>query len=596
MKIYNSVVKGLVAATFVAGLASCQSFLDEYNPGNQTVTFFETAEGFETEVNGAYSSLRSVYNNGNYLTLTWMGTDLFTQSGIAGLNNLNQYTSLLDNREGAVSGWWNSLYGALMAVNSTIEYGAKVQGMDAKLIEQRVAEMKGLRALYLFEIVRNWGDAPLMNYSVSSPEYNGRRDPAADIYAQILADLQEAIAALPASYAGNNFGRFSSSAARHLRALVYLTRGYSTIGESTDFANAYADATAVVDGSDHSLIDDYGQVHRYDNQTNPEIILSVQFSLDAISGKGNKLNQYLIFPYREGYTGGAKDALYGNDDNSFMPTKYAYMMFDWAKDKRAQVTYMSSFNGDPTTSTDGKTTGHNWMQVTQAVTGRYVVGDASLIFPTPAYSEAPPADKIKADTQTIPYPTGDVTNFSPDGEGNAYWTMGGTPNTSFSCRTYLPVWKFRDNNTEFLESSNNMTGTRDTYLFRVGETCLIAAEAAMKAGDNANALKYLNMVRARAEINPGDLVYPEGTTVTIDMILDERALELFGESSRWNDLQRTGKLVERVRKYNWDVNNLSTGTTQLTEGSTKFYLRPIPLAWIQSLRNHGDITNNPGWE
>lgn len=130
----------------------------------------------------------------------------------------------------------------------------------------------------------------------------------------------------------------------------------------------------------------------------------------------------------------------------------------------------------------------------------------------------------------------------------------------------------------------------------MAETYLIAAEAALNCNDNANALKYLNKIRQRAEVTQGALQYPEGTVVTIDMILDERALELFGESSRWNDLQRTGKLVERARTYNWDITNESGGAvTQLVEGSTKFYLRPIPIAWLNSLKNGQQIVNNPGW-
>lgn len=130
----------------------------------------------------------------------------------------------------------------------------------------------------------------------------------------------------------------------------------------------------------------------------------------------------------------------------------------------------------------------------------------------------------------------------------------------------------------------------------MAETYLIAAEAYVKKGDNANALFYLNKVRQRAEKAPGSLVKSEGSTVTIDDILDERAIELFGEAPRWNDLQRTGKLNERVLKYNWDVTHITGGIpAQLTEGSTQFYLRPVPLQWLNSLSNGQELGNNPGW-
>ena len=96
---------------------------------------------------------------------------------------------------------------------------------------------------------------------------------------------------------------------------------------------------------------------------------------------------------------------------------------------------------------------------------------------------------------------------------------------------------------------------------------------------------------------PGLKLY-EGT-VTIDDVLQERALELFGEVSRWNDLTRTGKLAERVLEYNWDVNNIYGGImkTDLSAATNaKFSLRPIPLSWLNSLSNGKELHNNPGWE
>ena len=167
-------------------------------------------------------------------------------------------------------------------------------------------------------------------------------------------------------------------------------------------------------------------------------------------------------------------------------------------------------------------------------------------------------------------------------------------------RTWLPVWKFKDANMQHGGTGGSVGhGSRDIYMFRLAETYLIAAEAAVKANDNAKALMYINFIRQRASTNApeGGLPLYSGT-ITIDDVLDERALELFGEVSRWNDLTRTGKLAERVLEYNWDVSNINGAVKTELSASTnaKFSLRPIPLAWLNSLSNGQELGNNPGWE
>ena len=63
-------------------------------------------------------------------------------------------------------------------------------------------------------------------------------------------------------------------------------------------------------------------------------------------------------------------------------------------------------------------------------------------------------------------------------------------------------------------------------------------------------------------------------------------------------LTRTGKLAERVLEYNWDVSNINGAVKTELSASTnaKFSLRPIPLAWLNSLSNGQELGNNPGWE
>ena len=76
------------------------------------------------------------------------------------------------------------------------------------------------------------------------------------------------------------------------------------------------------------------------------------------------------------------------------------------------------------------------------------------------------------------------------------------------------------------------------------------------------------------------------SNISIDLILDESARELFGEFNRWYDLKRTGKLIERTKKYNF----WTKAKGSLTE---KHLVRPIPQTEID--RSSPSITNNEGY-
>ena len=81
------------------------------------------------------------------------------------------------------------------------------------------------------------------------------------------------------------------------------------------------------------------------------------------------------------------------------------------------------------------------------------------------------------------------------------------------------------------------------FLVRLSETYLNAAEAAVKTGDNAKAVKYLDAIVKRA--NPAKTV--NGTTVTLDQVMTERRKELVGEGHRMFDALRDGGFVHREK-------------------------------------------------
>lgn len=605
-------IKSLLVSSLLS-IVSCSDFLTEKNIASQSAEeFYATAAGYESLMTGAYNSLKSVYNSTTYYSLTQLGTDICTQNNGTVTNQLNQYTSDYLNDNGTVSGYWTTLYASLKNANAVIGKAANVitkdidprDGMDHKLVEQHVAEAKFLRALFLFELVKNWGQAPLILEEVTSASTVGKLDSGDAFYSQILSDLNDVLeSSLPMKHDATNYGRVSKAAALHLRALVYLTRAYLPYGESSDFDKALADAERVINESGHTLLGDYAMVHRQSNEQNDEIIFPINFSKG--SGWNNNIwSEFFMFVYREGWTDLGFSNLYRNDWATVMPSKYAYLLFDWNKDHRAEVTFMSPYNGDPTTSIEGENTGKNWFESTKGIT--VPKGDPVISFPVPVedgykqYSASEKETSSKNGLYIYNYPVGSIAEKSYKNASNDDYYITGYQSMNSSSRAWLPVWKFKDNNTIYQSSGTVGQGMRDIYLFRLAETHLIAAEAAVGAKKNDKALLHINKVRSRAAngAKEGGLSLYTGT-VTIDDILDERALELYGEAPRWNDLTRTGKLAERVLEYNWDVTNITGGLikTQLsTSTNEKYSLRPIPKAWLASLSNGTELGNNPGWE
>ena len=617
MKTKNIFAKTLFL-TVMFVIPGCSSFLDEENIAGQSAEeYFATAVGYESLINGCYNTLKSVYNTTNYNVISQLGTDIVTQNDIdaPSLATLNKYI-LYQSDNGFVYTQWTNLYAALKNVNAAIDRASNVitktqdprDGMDESILAKRVAEAKFLRALYLFDIVRNWGQAPLILHEPTEVSTVSQLDSADKFYEQILTDLGDVMnSALPMRQSASEYGRVSKAAAKHLRSLVYLTRGYQSYSVASDFTNALADAEDIIQNSGHTLLSDYALVHRQTNEENDEIIFCVNFA-NKDKYWGNLWSEFYMPVYRAGWVDLAPDNMYGADAAAYtiMPTKYTYLLFNWKKDQRARVTFMSPYNGDATTSIDGRTCGNNYFL---SINGSVVPkGEPVIYFPVPldgsfnnhTYTQAEKDAAKQRGQYYFNYPSGTLAEKSYKNVSNDDYYIKGNQGGNAGSRTWLPVWKFKDANMQHGGTGGSVGhGSRDIYMFRLAETYLIAAEAAVKANDNAKALMYINFIRQRASTNApeGGLPLYSGT-ITIDDVLDERALELFGEVSRWNDLTRTGKLAERVLEYNWDVSNINGAVKTELSASTnaKFSLRPIPLAWLNSLSNGQELGNNPGWE
>ncbi len=167
-------------------------------------------------------------------------------------------------------------------------------------------------------------------------------------------------------------------------------------------------------------------------------------------------------------------------------------------------------------------------------------------------------------------------------------------------------------------------GTRDVFLARLAESYLIGAEAYGRLGNYAKAVEFINYVRTRAAYHEGEekpifwykfdggspenatastvdnlLIdatywngsdndeiekYPEGVDTKeerfIHFMLNERCRELLGEMFRWEDLKRTGTLIDRTYAFNDDARNSNT--------LQKFHrLRPFPEIHLDAVQIDG---------
>lgn len=117
----------------------------------------------------------------------------------------------------------------------------------------------------------------------------------------------------------------------------------------------------------------------------------------------------------------------------------------------------------------------------------------------------------------------------------------------------------------------------DQVFLRLADTYLLLAEALHKTGNNSasnGAAYYINQIRERSNATPIN-----ESDVTLDYILDERARELLTEEYRRETLVRTGKLVERTRKYN----HIASGERDKGTGIQDYHvLLPIPQVVIDA--------------
>ena len=246
---------------------------------------------------------------------------------------------------------WQQHYAAIKKANVVL---AKVPAInfDNTLKERLLAEVKFLRALYYFNLVRLYGGVPLItDYQkyINAGDYAVAKSTPAEVYTQIEKDLKEAAAVLPATYASPNVGRATAGAAKSLLALVYLTKASLPLSIVSHYKDAVAQAEQALSPADgetgnygYDLVTNYSEVFLPAFKNNKEHIFSAQFKSNSLN-QGNNENPRSILNGIPGLTGGYAHMVrfHTNGSDKFFNLYKLYK----PGDKRRDVTFVRSYTG-----------------------------------------------------------------------------------------------------------------------------------------------------------------------------------------------------------------------------------------------------------
>ena len=552
--IRKSIVVCGMAAMMLAG-QGCKDVLDENIISGVGTDYLNTPKGFEDGVKAAYSSLRFYYGTQQGLTMSEFGTDIYATGADGGYKGFHFYDGQLNPTVDYLATTWDELYRGINTCNAVIERAPNVTGIADNVKKLRIAEAKFLRGHYYYLLHQQYGGVDLYFNETLVPTKETKRATDAEMYAAIIKDLSEAVTDLEAKAQSSDYGRATKPHAQALLAKVYLAKGYSTEKAADDFTKAADLLKEVSTKYGYKLLDDFSAVFDENNQNHSEVVFAVQYTTDALTnGTGNSLHLYFGMQY-DVQPGMKRDTYWGRPFKRLRPTEYLIntVFADRVNDSRYKKTFRDTWLSNNPGTYNAASFDDSKTKVT------FASGDTTIFIP--GY-EMTKEERAKKPYQVL------------------------VP-SKYSEALFPTLQKFFDS------KRPDMTyepGSRDYYVVRLADVYLMLAEALFQSGDKAGAAEALNVVRYRAGW-PGkkDKMAIAAKDLTMETIMEERARELAGEQTRWLDLKRWGRLVERVKKYNPQAANIQAFHA----------LRPIPQTQIDRSAKTSDgksvFPQNPGY-
>ena len=287
---YNLIAIALLGFSF----SSCSDFLEQ-NPQTDLSEndFYKTADDILSAVNGAYSSLQEGDIYGNWYVFGEIPSDNTRNQLSGSVTTPNEFDQFyIDTQNSMIASFWKAAYKVINRTNTVL---GRIDGIEinAELANRYKLECKFIRALMYFNLVRVYGDVPLVLKEISiSESYDILREPKENVYNQIIADLKEA-QGLPVSYSTAEDGRATQGAAKALLADVYMTLHKYAEAETILAEIINSGRYSLLENTPGSLnIDGYKNVFSPVNHNSKEGIFEIQFLKGGYGEGSNYANNF----------------------------------------------------------------------------------------------------------------------------------------------------------------------------------------------------------------------------------------------------------------------------------------------------------------
>lgn len=554
-------------------MAGCsKEFLNKPPQGQLYGDQPSTGDGIEALLIGAYGILNGNVSGtwGHYASAPsqWVFAEITSDNAHKGSEEIDQPAmNLIEMLNPSASNdqlipMWQVYYEGVLRCNTVLrllkvdQAGAKdIAGERAKAIE---AEAKLLRGHYYFFLWRVFRNLPYVDENTSMEDAQ-KMPNKEDIYEHIIADIKFARDNIPVAKYKGEAGRMDKQTATAYLAKLYLYQGKHDL--------ALPLFEEVIAGKDLRTMP-FEHNFDIDKEDGPEAIM---------------VSKHAINPNGTGDNANVGDMLSGTYGTSPVGCCGFYQpsidLVNAYKVDAAGLPYLDdSYRDNPYLSD---------MELTGQAKDDYVLDRSLRVDPRLDYTVG---------RRGVPYLDYGIM------PGDAWIRSASFAGPFLGIKTMIKVSQFPGN---VVAGSNYITGL-DVNIIRLADVILMAAECAVETGDLPKALKYVNIVRERADKLPRKkinnvevanyLVKPYPVFLNADYarkaIRMERRLELAMEGHRFFDLVRWGIAKQVLESYSsFEGKHLDFYSGLIYKSHNAYF--PIPQAEID--RSGATLDQNDGY-